>query len=186
MPPMPERHGAWGIYDTFPTADGRLFFLGITSNQHWQRFCALFERADLLADEALDTNEKRVAARPRLLPVVAEAVARHSEAEMVEMCERAGLPFAPTARPGDLPGDPQLNAHGRMLEVAIGGGRHARLPRLPLEMGMHDTGLRRQPGRIGEDTLAILAELGIRRRRARAGVAGVVRRAAPEAGEATV
>nr|WP_314075243.1 CaiB/BaiF CoA-transferase family protein [uncultured Roseococcus sp.] len=161
MPPMPERHGAWGIYDTFPTADGPLFFLGITSDQHWRRFCTLFERPDLLADEALNTNEKRVAARPRLLPIVAEAVARHSEAEMVEMCERAGLPFAPTAKPGDLPTDPQLNAHDRMLEIALPNGGHARLPRLPLEMGTHDTGLRRQPGRIGEDTLAILAELGI-------------------------
>ena len=161
MPPMPDRQGAWAIYETFPTSDGRDFFLGITSDQHWRRFCEGVGRPELLADPRLKTNEDRVAARPWLQPVVAELVLARTHDEMTELCERSSIPFAPVARPGDLPDDPQLNAHGRMLEVEMGKGQVAKLPRLPIEMGDHDTGLRLQPGGIGRDTLAILAELGI-------------------------
>lgn len=161
MPPMPERHGAWAIYETFATADERQFFLGITSDQHFRRFCDSFGMTELRDDPRMRTNEDRVAARPILRPIIAGLIQQRTHDEMAEICERNAIPFAPVARPGDLPDDPQLNAHGRMLEVEIGDGRMARLPRLPIEIGAHDTGLRLQPGRIGQDTLAILAELGI-------------------------
>jgi crotonobetainyl-CoA:carnitine CoA-transferase CaiB-like acyl-CoA transferase len=161
MPPMPERQGAWAIYETFATSDDRQFFLGITSDQHWRRFCENFARPDLLADPQLKTNENRVAARPWLKQIVADIVLQHGHDEMMEICERNSIPFAPVMRPGDLFDDPQLNAHGRMLDIELENGRVAHLPRLPIEMGDHDTGLRTQPGRIGADTLAILAELGI-------------------------
>jgi crotonobetainyl-CoA:carnitine CoA-transferase CaiB-like acyl-CoA transferase len=161
MPPMPDRQGAWAIYETFATSDDRQFFLGITSDQHWRRFCDSFGLKELGADPSLKSNEDRVAARPMIRKIVADLVLQRTHDEMMEICERNSIPFAPVARPGDLPDDPQLNAHGRMLNVEIGDGRVARLPRLPIEMGDHDTGLRTQPGRIGEHTLAILAELGI-------------------------
>jgi crotonobetainyl-CoA:carnitine CoA-transferase CaiB-like acyl-CoA transferase len=59
--------------------------------------------------------------------------------------------------------DPQLNAQGRMLDIEFGGGRHAKLPRLPIEIGGHDFALRRQAPAIGEHTAEILAELGFAR-----------------------
>ena len=168
MPPMPARQGAWAIYETFATSDDRQFFLGITSDQHFRRFCDSFGLAELRDDPTLRTNEDRVAQRPRLKSIISELIRQRTHDEMAEICERASIPFAPVARPSDLPDDPQLNAHGRMLEVAIGDGRMVKLPRLPIEMGDHDTGLRSQPGRIGADTLSILAELGIPEEDARA------------------
>jgi len=165
---MPARQGAWAIYETFATSDDRQFFLGITSDQHFRRFCDSFGLAELRDDPTLRTNEDRVAQRPRLKSIISELIRQRTHDEMAEICERASIPFAPVARPSDLPDDPQLNAHGRMLEVAIGDGRMVKLPRLPIEMGDHDTGLRSQPGRIGADTLSILAELGIPEEDARA------------------
>ena len=65
--PMPEiRQGTrmgWGVYQLFTAADGEQVFIGITSNGHWERFCAEFGLDDLLADARLDDNAKRVAAR---------------------------------------------------------------------------------------------------------------------------
>jgi crotonobetainyl-CoA:carnitine CoA-transferase CaiB-like acyl-CoA transferase len=161
LPPMPAREGAWAIYEPFATADGEQIFVGLTSNGHWQRFCEEFGRRDLLDDPDYQTNEDRVRARAALRPIVAEIVAQHKLAELAEIFDRTDIPFAPVARPGDLFDDPQLNARGRMLEIEFPGGRRAKLPRLPIEIGEHDFALRRQSPAIGEHTAAILAELGL-------------------------
>jgi crotonobetainyl-CoA:carnitine CoA-transferase CaiB-like acyl-CoA transferase len=160
-PPMPAREGAWGIYEPFPTADGEQIFIGLTSNRQWQRFCEQFGRRDLLDDPAYKTNEDRVRARDTLRPIVAAIVVQYPRAKLAETFDRIDIPFAPVAKPGDLFEDPQLNANDRMLDIDFGGGRHAKLPRLPIEIGTHDFALRRQAPAIGEHTAEILAELGM-------------------------
>jgi len=159
-PPMPAREGAWAIYDPFMTADHEQIFVGVTSNAQWQRFCEHFARADLLANPAYKTNEDRVRERPALLPVVAAIVAQHTRRELAELFDRLDIPFAPVAKPGDLFDDPQLNAGSRMLDVDFSRGVHAKIPRLPIELGEHDLGLVRQPPAIGEHSAEIMAELG--------------------------
>jgi crotonobetainyl-CoA:carnitine CoA-transferase CaiB-like acyl-CoA transferase len=161
VPPMPKRWGAWAIYEVFDTKDGDQVFVGITSDNHWKRFCDHFERPDLLSDPTLKTNEDRVKARERIKPIVRDTFAQHTKPELLEICERIGLPFAPVAQTKDLFDDPQLNAGGRMLQTRLPDGSMTKLPRLPLEMNDHDIGLRLQPPEVGEHTRDILAELGL-------------------------
>jgi crotonobetainyl-CoA:carnitine CoA-transferase CaiB-like acyl-CoA transferase len=92
---------------------------------------------------------------------VAAIVVQYPRAKLAETFDRIDIPFAPVAKPGDLFEDPQLNAKDRMLDIDFGGGRHAKLPRLPIEIGTHDFALRRQAPAIGEHTAEILAELGM-------------------------
>src|SRR5271154_6284989 len=179
LPPMPARQGAWAIYEPFATADGKQIFVGLTSDGHWRRFCEEFGRADLLQNPAYKTNEDRVLARAALCPLVAEIIGRHKLAELAEMFDRIDIPFAPVARPGDLFDDPQLNAGGRMLDIALPNGVRAKVPRLPVEIGSHDFALRRQAPAIGEHTAEILAELGL----APAEIAALNRRGIITAGE---
>jgi crotonobetainyl-CoA:carnitine CoA-transferase CaiB-like acyl-CoA transferase len=160
QPPMPGRVGAWAVYETFETADEQRIFIGITSDNHWRRYCEKFDRRDLLEDPALRTNEDRVKARDRTLPIVAEITKRYSIAEMSEICEEIEIPFSPVARPEDLTDDPQLNANDRMLHVELDNAPVTKVPRLPVEIGEHDLNLRLQPPKIGEHTREILAELG--------------------------
>ncbi len=160
QPPMPGRVGAWAVYETFETADEERIFIGLTSDNHWRRFCEKFDRQDLLADPTLKTNEDRVKARDRTLPIVAEITKRHGIAEMSKICEEIEIPFSPVARPEDLTDDPQLNANGRMLEIELDNAPLTKVPRLPVEIGDHDLKLRMQPPKIGEHTREILTELG--------------------------
>jgi crotonobetainyl-CoA:carnitine CoA-transferase CaiB-like acyl-CoA transferase len=91
--PMPEiRQGTrmgWGIYQLFTAADGERVFVGITSNAHWERFCTEFGLADLLADERLNDNSKRVAARAWLPARIAEEMLKYPSAALAERLERA-------------------------------------------------------------------------------------------------
>jgi crotonobetainyl-CoA:carnitine CoA-transferase CaiB-like acyl-CoA transferase len=163
-PPMPARRGAWGIYDTFRTADGQLF-IGVTSDQQWARFTAAFDLPALAADARLATNAQRARERSWLLPALQEVIESLPQAEVSRRCEAAGISWAPVGQPADLFEDPHLLAGGGLLQTAIsalGGGPEVGLPALPLEFGpaRQRMALRRQPPRMGEHNAELLAEAG--------------------------
>lgn len=160
-PPMPAREGAWGIYETFKASDGEMIFVGLTSDNHWRRFCHHFDRSDMLDNPKYSNNQLRVKERPVIRAMVAGCVGTLTMPELTKLFDEIGIPFAPVAKPGDLFEDPHLNAGGRMLDVAFKDGVRAKIPRLPLEVGAHDFGLRRQAPTIGQHSLEILEEAGL-------------------------
>jgi crotonobetainyl-CoA:carnitine CoA-transferase CaiB-like acyl-CoA transferase len=163
--PMPEiRQGTrmgWGVYQLFEAADGEQVFIGITSNAHWERFCKEFKLDDLLADERLADNAKRVAARGWLPPRIAEEMRRYPSAELAERLERARVPFAPLRRPDQLVDDPHLNAAGQFVDTPLPGRGNAKLPKLPVRSTAFEFGLRRPAPRLGEHTREVLQEFGL-------------------------
>ena len=160
-PPMPAREGAWGIYETFKASDGEMIFVGLTSDNHWRRFCHHFDRSDMLDNPKYSNNQLRVKERPVIRAMVAECVGTLTMPELTKLFDEIGIPFAPVAKPGDLFEDLHLNAGGRMLDVAFKDGVHAKIPRIPREVGAHDFGLRRQAPTIGQHSVEILEEAGL-------------------------
>ncbi|MEM8662781.1 MAG: CaiB/BaiF CoA-transferase family protein [Pseudomonadota bacterium] len=160
VPPMPARRSSWAIYDVFRLSGGEAMFVGITTDAHWQRFCAAVGRADLAADATLLTNNQRVAARDRLMPLVAGIFETLDGDAAAALCERARIPFAPIARPEDLFEDPHLAATGGLLETTMPNGTRTKLPRLPLTLDGAGFDLRHQPPLLGSATEAVLREAG--------------------------
>jgi crotonobetainyl-CoA:carnitine CoA-transferase CaiB-like acyl-CoA transferase len=160
VPPMPARVSSWCVYEPFPSRDGKLLFVAITTDNIWKRFCEAFALTDLLRDPELQTNEQRVKGRPRILPIIADIVARHDIADMMKKLEALSVPFAPLATPGDLFDDPHLNHGNRMFETELVDGQRLKLPGLPIEMDGHELGVRRNPPVIGEHTREVLLEAG--------------------------
>ena len=163
--PMPEiRQGTrmgWGVYQLFTASDGEEIFIGITSNGHWERFCKEFALDDLLADERLSDNTKRVAARGWLPDRIAEEMRRHTSAEISERLERARVPFAPLRRPDQLVDDPHLNESHQFVETPLPGRGTAKLPKLPVRSSAYEMELRRPAPRLGEHTREVLEEIGL-------------------------
>ena len=161
VPPMPARQGgAWCIYDVFQAADAPVF-VGVTSEQHWQRFCASFPLGELATDPRLATHDDRVRARAWMLPRLGAIFATLPAAEILARCRAALLPCALVARPDELVDDPQFNSEGASMEVWLNATTRARLPALPVELGGRRPGLRRQPPAAGADTHDVLAEAGL-------------------------
>jgi len=160
VPPMPARVSSWCIYEPFQSRDGKLLFIAITTDNIWKRFCEAFELGELLRDPDLQTNEQRVKARPRILPIITEIVAKHDIAEMMAKLEALSVPFAPLATPGDLFDDPHLNHPNRMFDTELVDGQRLKLPGPPVEMDGHEFGVRRNPPVVGEHTREVLLEAG--------------------------
>jgi crotonobetainyl-CoA:carnitine CoA-transferase CaiB-like acyl-CoA transferase len=157
--PMPVRVSAWAIYDVFDTADGDQVFVGVVSDAQWKSFCRVFGQDALGADEGLALNNQRVAAREQLMPQVRALFASLSKAEVLGLCEKAGLPFAPITRPEDLTADPHLLASEGLVSVTVKPGVSADLPALPLRMNARRAGVTRDVPEPGEHSDEILSQV---------------------------
>ena len=164
-PPMSVRQSAWAIYDIFDLDSGDRLFVGIVSDTLWQKFCEEFAQPSWAADASLATNQGRVAARETLLPAIRALFAPMSLTALCERLERAGLPFAPINRPGDLFDDPHLRASGGLLGVNLTegerSGERADLPALPIEFGSAKPSLRHNLPAIGAHSHEVLLEAGL-------------------------
>ncbi|RRA08329.1 CaiB/BaiF CoA transferase family protein [Burkholderia cepacia] len=180
--PMPSRISAWAVYDVFSVKDGEQIFLAVVSDTQWALFCDAFGLAALKDDARLATNNLRVQAREWLLPELRERLAPHSAAEIGAIFESIGLPYAPITRPQDLFDDPHLLATGGLADVTLpadasSAGRpvDTRTALLPLTLAGERLRLRSAPPALGQDTRALLGELGYTPDEARALIeAGVV------------
>ena len=168
--PMPARGRAWAIYDVFETKDGEELFIGVTSDQQWERFVEEFGLTELSNDPRLSTNPKRVEQREWLLPAVRNSLLNYSRREIEEKSENCKISWAPVGQPGDLFTDPHLLATGGLLDVFVSRfgeetGQTVGLPNLPLEFGesRNRPSLERQPPKVGEHNEEILLEAGFNR-----------------------
>jgi len=157
VPPMPARVSAWAVYELFQSADGERVFIGITSDNQWRSFCAEFDRADLLHDVSLSTNEMRVDERARLIPDLIALFKTLSAKEIEQRCVKANLPFALIAHPEDLFDDPHLNANGSLAPTTLSDGIATKLPKLPIRIDGEAFELRNNPPAAGEHTAALLS-----------------------------
>jgi crotonobetainyl-CoA:carnitine CoA-transferase CaiB-like acyl-CoA transferase len=165
--PMPNRISAWAVYDVFTVKDDEQIFLAAVSDTQWHVMCDAFGFADLKTDPRLTSNNDRVKARDWMMPILRERFVALTAKELSARFEAAGLPYAPITKPQDLFDDPHLLATRGLTPVTIpadasGAGQpvHTHTPLLPLRMDGERLPLRSAPPSIGQDTEALLQELG--------------------------
>lgn len=162
--PMPARISAWGIYDVFQVQGGEQIFLAVVSDTQWSIFCRAFSFVDLQTDARLKTNNDRVREREWLIPLLRERLQHHSRNELASIFEREGLPFAPITAPHELLEDPHLLATGGLAQLTLPdgarAGQKASTALLPLTLDGARLGVRHDPPQLGQDSMALLTELG--------------------------
>jgi crotonobetainyl-CoA:carnitine CoA-transferase CaiB-like acyl-CoA transferase len=162
--PMPARDSPWAVYDVFTVKGDEQIFLAAVSDAQWKTFCDILGFKDLKSDPSLATNNQRVLRRPELLDEIRSRLATRTAAELAEIFERAGMPFAPIRRPEDLYEDPHLAATGGLAEIRLPDGEKAgqtvRTTLFPITLRGRRLGVRMHPPRQGEHTRGVLRAIG--------------------------
>ncbi len=160
-PPMPERDFSWPVYDIFTTRDGKQLFVGAVTEGQWGTLCDILGLTELKADPGLQTRMECIKARSWTIPIVTAAMAQRQASDLMAAFEPAGIPFAPIAKPSDMFQDPHVMRPGGLAVSRMADGRQFRAPSLPVEV---DGVMVRGGGdvaAVGQDTEAVLSELGL-------------------------
>lgn len=158
--PMPERISAWAVYDVFDTSDNEKVFVGVVSDKQWTQFCNAFSLNDLLVNKEFQTNAERVLCRDAFIPRIRQMFLGRELSQVITICERIGVPFAPILRPDQLFDDPHVNHPGATVEITLSNGMRAKVPALPVEYNGFRPGLHRGLPQIGEHNEDVANELG--------------------------
>ena len=125
----PKRQGAGHPnivpYQPFQAADQPII-IAVGNDRQFARLAAIVGHPEWIEDPDFSTNPARVAARDRLVPMVAEIIATKPAAEWLEQLEVAGIPAGPINSISQALADPQAVHRGARLD--LGGGALGEVP----------------------------------------------------------
>ena len=159
----PPRSGAYHAtivpYGPFRAGDGGTVFLSIQNEREFGRFCSVVLGKERLAsDPRFSTGPARLRNKAAMHAEIDGVFSRLKSAELVERLERAEIANARLNDMKEFWGHPQLAARGRWAKVASPAGELDAL-KPPFNLDGFEPRMDAVPA-VGEQTAAILAELG--------------------------
>lgn len=152
-------HASIAPYNAYPTTDGEVL-IGIQNDRGWVALMTeVFGRPEYATDPRFETNIDRVTNRFECDAVVAREAQKLTSAELETRLDKAGVAFAQLRDIQGLIEHPQLSERDRWRTAdSPVGPLQALLP--PMNFRDVELPIGRIPG-LGENTTAILAELGV-------------------------
>jgi crotonobetainyl-CoA:carnitine CoA-transferase CaiB-like acyl-CoA transferase len=146
-------------YETFATADGEIA-VAVGSERQWPRFCEALGVQELATDPRFATNGDRVEHREALRPLLAEQLARRPSADWIAALEAADVPCGAINDVLSAFATPAAMAASMRVPV-----KHPKLGAVdqvapPFVLSRTPARVRIAPPLLGEDSEAILAEVG--------------------------
>ncbi|MCI0548984.1 MAG: CoA transferase [Candidatus Rokubacteria bacterium] len=158
--PLGTAHRLNAPYQAFRASDG-FFTVGAANEKLWPLFAGLLGLSALTEDPRFLRVGDRVRNRAELERLV-EAVTRHrTRAHWLERSEAAGIPAGPIYSVPEAHADPQAQARHMVQECAHPEAGPTRALGNPVKLSKTPATLRKAAPRLGEDTDAILGDLGV-------------------------
>ena len=159
--PIGAGHHNWAPYDVYLTADDQWVFVGPSSQSQWERLCTVLE-VDLHERPEFATLADRREHEADLDAALQAVIGDIRADELVAAVREVGVPVAPVQNVREVGEDDHLQASGALGTVATTEGVDAEVtvPLLPLRSSAFDPPQPTKPPELGEDTDAVLAELG--------------------------
>ncbi len=146
-------------YQDFPTADGDMI-LAIGNDGQFARFCEIAGHAGWSGDERFATNAARVRHRAELIPMLRQTTVMKTTAEWIALLENAAVPCGPINDLAGVFADPQVIHRGLRVDMPHAAGGTAPQVANPIHFSATPIDYRRAPPLLGQDTEAVLKELG--------------------------
>jgi len=146
---------------TFRTADG-LMNIAANKQEQFEAVCSVLGRPELANDPRFSERQARLDNRAAVTAVLEDALQARSAAEWVDALNAAGVPAGGVLSVEDALAHPQIEERGMI-------GRFASVPGVPHPIQVARTGFKidgeppattSPPPQLGQDTDALLAELG--------------------------
>ena len=157
--PMGTGHPALAPYQAFVASDAPLM-IGVGNDAQWRRFCAMAGLEDKVDDPRFVTNKARVDNFDQTVALVQEKISGAPVAHWLEKCRDAGIPCAPIHTLEEALHHPQVIERGMVQKLphpVLGDMPSVACPvrfdsQAPMSLSA--------PPLLGQDTAAILAEIG--------------------------
>ena len=146
-------------YETFATADGAVA-IAVGSARQWPRLCAALGLASLAVDRRFAANGDRVEHRAELRPILAARFAERPTADWLTALDAAEIPCGPINDIVAAFASPEAVALGMTVEQEHPAWGVIRQVGIPFQLAGTPASIRTPPPTLGQDTDAILAELG--------------------------
>lgn len=157
--PMGSGLGAIVPYQAFATADGDVM-IAAGNDGIFARLCTALELHELASDPRFATNPQRVAHRADLIPILEQAIRRHSTTAFVELMTAHAVPCSPIQDIRQVAANPQVAAAEILTHLPTSDIPGYTDVALPLRIDGDRPRGSIPPPAAGEHTLEILAELG--------------------------
>jgi alpha-methylacyl-CoA racemase len=141
--------GRYACYGVYECADGGFMSVGALEPKFWRTLCEALGRPDLIEDQYAEGE-----AQERLRAELAAVFASCARAEWEERLAGLDVCCEPVLELDEVPRHPHVVARGLVREEAT--GREV-APAVPSDEGWR----RRGAPRLGEDTAAVLADVGV-------------------------
>jgi crotonobetainyl-CoA:carnitine CoA-transferase CaiB-like acyl-CoA transferase len=146
-------------FGVYPAADG-FVALACPGDVFFRALCAALGDADMLAEPAFATPKARAANREAVIQRLSALTARFTKAELEE---RLGgvVPFGPVLSIAEIARDPHFAARGMLAPIDLPGlPAPLAVAGQPIKLTKTPAGVRGRAPVLGEDTEAVLVELG--------------------------
>lgn len=147
-------------YQPFACADGHVM-LAIGNETQFANFCIAAGCPELAADARFATNATRVHNREQLVPLLQERILTKTIDQWCELANTHGFPCGPINTVDRVFEDEHIKARG--MRVDIDSARYGKVGTVASPMRFSETQVQytSPPPELGQDTEAVLAELGI-------------------------
>lgn len=141
--------------------DGHYALVAGNGDSIFKRLMGAVGRPDLAADPALADNAGRVARVAELDAAIGDWTARHGVAEVLAALDAASVPAGRIYTVADIAADPHYQARGMLETVRMADGSDLTVPGIVPKLSRTPGGHRRNAPDVGQDTDAVLREIGL-------------------------
>jgi formyl-CoA transferase len=141
--------------------DGGYALVAGNGDSIFRRLMGVIGRPDLAADPQLAGNAGRVARVAELDAAIGAWTAQYDVSEVLTALDAASVPAGRIYTVADIAADPHYQARGMLQTVRMDDGSELAVPGVVPKLSRTPGGHRRNAPELGQDTDAVLAEIGL-------------------------